>query len=297
MQHPIKQRIRDGLTKAVSEAMRRLLSEKHLYQCVEVDKKPLVAMANLSPDDLIIEGYMAKGDKVIIDPASWIATGLSIPWLISGCNIHGSMADIVLFQMPSINTFCSTCDDRQPFNPVEPMSTSFLRVEHDENFDQDQTYHLGYECQQCHKTFVRLLVRRDKLKLRLCGRDPIEAIPAPKELPKALNKFYSDAQIAHHAGQTLAGIFLLRTFIEQFWRSMPVVQAVIKAQPRATGDEQGSAYQGTLPTDFKGRFPSLSEIYAKLSAAMHDANADAALFEDSCAKTLEHFEARRLFKI
>ena len=294
---PLKFRIREELTKQVGDALKRLLCEKHLYQCVEVDQKPLTTMSKLTDDERVLDGYKAKGEKDVFDPAGWIDLGLSIPWLIDGCNIRGSMADIVLFQMPPIFTFCSTCDGRQPFNPVGQMSTSFLRVEHDEYFNQDQTYHLGYECQGCHKTFVRFLVRRDKLKFRLCGRDPIEAIPAPKELPKAYSKFYSDAQIAHHAGQTLAGIFLLRTFIEQFWRSVPAVKTVIQGQLRATGDEQGKAYQGILPDDFKGRFPSLLEIYGKLSAAMHDANADATLFEDSCAKVLEHFEARRLFKI
>jgi hypothetical protein len=144
---------------------------------------------------------------------------------------------------------------------------------------------------------VYFLVRREDLKLRLCGRDPIEAVPPPKVLPGSHSKFYSDAQIAHHAGQTLAGIFLLRTFIEQFWRSVPEVQELIKQQARATGDEQATAYQAMLPPDFKSRFPSLSDVYGQLSTAMHEAKADAALFEDCCAKIVEHFEARRLFKI
>lgn len=141
------------------------------------------------------------------------------------------------------------------------------------------------------------MVRREGMKLRLVGRDPLEVLPVPKVLPKGQGKFYGDAQIAYHAGQTLAAIFLLRTFVEQFWRSLTQVQALVQRQPRATGDEQGTAYQDTLPTDFKSRFPSLSEIYTKLSAAMHEALADAALFEECCTKIVEHFEARKLFKL
>jgi hypothetical protein len=163
--------------------------------------------------------------------------------------------------------------------------------------DAIQWYNLAYECQQCRGLPVRFLVRREGLKLRLCGRDPIEAVPAPRFLPKAQRKFYSDAQIAHHAGQTLAAIFLLRTFIEQFWRSAPEVQNLMKEQPRTTGDDQGSAYQATLPVEFKDRFPSLSDIYAKLSTAIHEANGDAKLFEDSCQAVEEHFDARRLYKM
>ena len=68
-------------------------------------------------------------------------------------------------------------------------------------------------------------------------------------------------------------------------------------QPKATGDEQGDAYQSTLPQDFKSRFPSLKDVYGKLSAAIHSADENAALFDDSCSKVKKHFEARRLFEI
>lgn len=134
------------------------------------------------------------------------------------------------------------------------------------------------------------------MKLRLVGRDPIEAIPPPSAL-KGPTKYYSDAMIAHHAGQTLAGIFLLRTYVEQFWRTVPEVQAKIKHLARPTGDEQGAVYQTTLPPAFKSRFPSLSDIYGRLSEAMHEANADVALFEECCGKVVEHFEARKVFKL
>jgi len=63
------------------------------------------------------------------------------------------------------------------------------------------------------------------------------------------------------------------------------------------GEEQGAAYQATLPPDFKARFPSLSDVYSQLSGAMHEANPDAPLFERCCANAIEHFEARKLFKL
>jgi len=96
--------------------------------------------------------------------------------------------------------------------------------------------------------------------------------------------------------QTLAGLFLLRVFIEQFWKTVPAVRELILKQSKATGDEQGDAYQSTLPQDFKSRFPSLKEVYGKLSAAIHLADENAALFDDSCSKIEKHFEARRLFE-
>jgi hypothetical protein len=141
------------------------------------------------------------------------------------------------------------------------------------------------------------MVRRKGVKLILVGRDPIEALPTPEELPKSVSKYYGDAQIAHHAGQTLAGIFLLRTFIEQFWRTLPEVKQAIAAQPRTTGDQQGDIYQAGLPEKFKEQFPSLKDIYGRLSAAMHEAKPDALLFENSCVRVVKHFVARKLLDL
>ena len=140
-------------------------------------------------------------------------------------------------------------------------------------------------------------MRREGLKIRLSGRDPIEVVSLPEFLPKAQSKYYSNARIAHHAGQTLAGLFLLRVFIEQFWRSLPVMQALLKQDSRTPGEKQGEAYQGTLPKDFRSRFSSLSEVYSNLSAGMHSAEATAELFDDACRKIEEHFDARRLYRI
>jgi hypothetical protein len=218
-----------------------------------------------------------------------------IPWIIENCEARGLDPELMTvgFSLPSINTYCDICKSRPPYNPIIGLSC----VVADKKNQVSQWYDLAYECQQCKGTPVRFLVRRDGLRLQLCGRDPIEAVPVPNFLPKAQSKFYSNAQIAHHAGQTLAAIFLLRTFIEQFWRSLREVRAVLQVQPKATGDEQGAAYQTTLPDEFKGRFPSLPDIYGKLSAAMHQADANAGLFEDSCQKVEEHFDVRRLYKM
>jgi hypothetical protein len=304
---PLEHKIRAEVGKAVSKALQSLLCEKHLYQCVNVDKDALMALSKLTDDEKIVEGFKGKGPVAILDPVAWINTSLEIPWILPGCNIKGSFADILFIPLPSINTFCSTCKSRQPFKFVEDMSASVVRVEKDEYFNQDQTYHLSYECQQCQVTekrqapYVRFLVRRDKLKLRLCGRDPIEIVPAPKELPEPHSQFFGMATMAYNTGQTLAGIFLLRTFIEQYWRSLPAVQdavkAMLKENVRPTGDEQGNAYNETLPVFFRGSVPSLSGVYGSLSAAMHEAKADPAVFEDCLDRVLQHFEARKAHRL
>jgi hypothetical protein len=195
------------------------------------------------------------------------------------------------FELPTINTFCDTCQSTPPFNPIVKQSHVLYGPE------QNDGYLLSYQCQQCKGPLIHFMVRRENLKLRITGRDPLEILPTPKVLPKTVSKYYSHAQIAHHAGQTLAGLFLLRVFVEQYWRQIPAVQELLKTDARATGERQGEAYQADLPKDFKERFPSLKDVYGQLSAALHAADANAALFDEACAKVLEHFDARRLYRI
>jgi len=215
---------------------------------------------------------------------------LSRTWVPTGAIANGKGVAGVNFSLPTINTFCDTCAKSPPFNPV-PESSVY-------GYDQnDQFFWLSYQCQQCKGRPVRFMVRRDKIKFQLTGRDPIEALPTPNDLPKAVSRYYGESQIAHNAGQTLAGLFLLRVFVEQYWRQMPTVQEVLKADPRATGDKLGETYQATLPDDFKSRFPSLKDIYSQLSAAMHAADRNAPLFEECSADVVKHFQARKLFEL
>jgi hypothetical protein len=279
--------------KIVGEAFKKLLSEKHLYQGVALDfttikqdaKECEMERSKPGSSHLPSEFDLIEVGKKEFEGA-WIPQGASYaPCPTIGMEGRRS----VVFDIPSVNTYCSKCGAAWPFNPT--IGTIAIGE------GQNQCFLFEYQCQQCKEEFVRFQIRREGLKIRLTGRDPIEVLPTPRELPKAMSKYFSNAHVAHNAGQTLAGIFLLRTFIEQYWRSLPTVKEFVARQPRATGDEQGDIYQGTLPDDFKARIPSLRDIYSKLSEAMHMANEDAALFEDCSTKIIKHFKAREIYEI
>jgi hypothetical protein len=102
---------------------------------------------------------------------------------------------------------------------------------------------------------------------------------------------YGDGLIAQQSGKVLAGLFYLRTFIEQFARRQTELWG------RSTGDEIMKAYNETLPQDLSSRMPSLREWYDKLSGALHDAREDNELFEQAVRAINEHFDMRRVAKI
>ncbi|HTQ31263.1 MAG TPA: hypothetical protein VMI53_08635, partial [Opitutaceae bacterium] len=129
------------------------------------------------------------------------------------------------------------------------------------------------------------------------GRDPFEEISVADVLPKSHSKFIGNALIAYQAGQTLAGIFYLRVFVEQFWKSLPAIAAQLEKEPRLSGEKMGEIYNMTLPPEFKARFPSLSAIYEQLSESIHKADGQPMIFDKCAQQIVEHFDARRIFKI
>jgi hypothetical protein len=95
----------------------------------------------------------------------------------------------------------------------------------------------------------------------------------------------------------LAGIFMLRVCIEQYWRERATVENNLPNVARPTGDQLGDAYNLTLPDDFKQRVPSLSETYGSLSQAIHSANESESVFMSAASDMEMHFDARRLYKL
>lgn len=349
--------LRSQFSLSLSKALAILLNSKHLYQSVEIEteffEKHIQDAGRIARSEasqrapgIHFSGGTAK-DYVEDAEHSAMATSRSLALMISTLPwrpkpvesdpplpVHTDDPSL-LFELPTIQTFCLQCEGRWPFNPgtnsnwgrLRPIAQTLSAPPHfpvtprlpqavrqkavvrpaadlaqrfaagllQHSIKARQLFHLPYQCQQCKGSPVSFLVRRTGLKLSLVGRDPLETVELPDSLPKEHRKYFSDAIVAHNAGQTLAGLFLLRTFIEQYWLSLSLVPK--SRGPRIAGDELGQAYNKTLPDDFKSRFPSLLEIFGKLSAALHSADANDDLFDSTSAEMKEHFDARRLFKL
>jgi hypothetical protein len=298
--------VRIRLGRNISDAVRQLLSDKHLYQSVNVDvafldevaeahhkAERVAAASSLSPGR---PGRVPELDEIrgTLDSflrAAWFPSGAR-PLVDTGMDIlYENDPKVQKYPLPTVKLMCHHCGERGPFNPVGALVETGRRER-----DNQWTY-LSYECQNCKGEPIRFLIRRKRTKLTLSGRDPFETIELPSFIPKQHADTLRNALIANHAGQTLAGVFLMRVFIEQFWKSLPEVIAAVKHKARPTGDELGEAYKATLPAPFKERFPTLAETYDALSEDMHAARGSAEVFAKSYAQIVEHFDARRLFKL
>ncbi|MBK1814200.1 hypothetical protein JIN84_01075 [Luteolibacter yonseiensis] len=293
---------------AISESLKILLSEKHLYQSVKVDFSCLDSIASENhrraqaiASRPLMGGGGARGSAPPLSKfqaelnqypqCGWFPSNAAALAGVATEIFHLNNQDAQKYLLPTIKTTCNHCDERGPFNPVGAF------VENSKLVMTDQWLSVSYQCQNCKKEPMRFLIRRNNDKFTLCGRDPFETIGLPSFIPKQHSSNFRNAIIANHAGQTLAGIFLMRVFVEQFWKSVPEVAEAMINTLRPTGDELGEAYKATLSTSFKDRFPTLCEVYSSLSEAMHSGRPDAEIFSTCHDQIIEHFDARRLFKM
>lgn len=295
----------------VSTAFRELLSEKHLYQSVRVNIEFIDGVAQAlhgeaqrhararrfsgGAEPIVPNWETFRKDGLMLMSNLWIPeSGIEYPaGSIQALAKTGHVENSIKVRLPTIQTRCPHCKGRWPFNPMEADQ----KWEQGRKSTSDQWFFLSYECQSCKEEPLRFLIRRTKDKLTLCGRDPIEAVEVSSVIPKAHAERYSSSIVAYQSGQALAADFLLRVFVEQYWRSLDEVVTALKDKPRPTGDEIGQAYKTTLPPDFSGRFPSLCEVYSDLSAAIHAADDSPDIYPKACEMVIEHFDARRLFKL
>ena len=197
----------------------------------------------------------------------------------------------------------SIVDNLQDYISVLTLPTSLKKHEHktaipipglskfQKENDIVQLFFFPYQCQSCRGEPLILVVRREGIKLQLVGRSQFEKIKVPRHIPKEENKYYSDAKIAYNTGRILAGLFYLRTMIEQYMRR------VLDNYTRVTGEELAEQYAKLLDEEFPKRFKTLRKIYEELSAKIHDAQNDEGQFLQSLFDINTHFEQLKLIPL
>jgi hypothetical protein len=277
------------ISENIAVGLKNLFETKHLYQNIKIELDQLMK-AESPPGTNSLAKFLEMAIHIvrpkITGPWFPIRAVESIPELQAKSPIS--------FSTPDVKMFCENCDRIEAFNSIFTEDFLYRGAKDYTGFTTKrgivQIFIFSFLCQACKIVPEVFIVRRENFKLVLSGRAPIEHIPVPNVIPKHIQHFYSGAILAYQSGQTLAGIFLLRTLIEQW--------AISKATKKdLQADQAIDSYMATLPEDFKTRFPSLRMLYGELSIDIHTATGSAELFEKARNQIDEHFEARRLFKI
>jgi hypothetical protein len=283
-----------GISEASGSALKELLETKHLYQKVQIPA-----------DSVIKEARKSTYNACLIFDQDLALVLKTSPNFILSSNLlrlmdrSGAAETCLTLIIKNVKLFCNRCQSKEAFRPVWYKDLANEIARHDvaplmrlpKSF---QIFFLIYECQACppgETTPEAFLVRRTGWELFLEGRSPMETVPVESFIPKEERAFFRDAVIAKNSGKTLAGLFYLRTFIEQYARRK------VNISERLNGDELLSKYADTIPLPQRDQMPSLREWYDKLSDALHSAKEDAVLFDQAKQEIERHFDFRRLFHI
>lgn len=275
-----KEAILTLLSARASQELKRLLEDKHLYQHVTIDAGTILKRE--------VEGEPPFGRAYL---ARWVVDELpKLRFVLYSQRLQNTLT----LTPPNASLYCRICRRREAFAPVwtvdvpSPIIHGLRQIQLPDNF---QMFSMVYECQRCFGRPEAFLVRREGWNLGLHGRSPIELVEVPKFIPNAEATFYRDSAIAFNSGKTLAALFYLRTFIEQFARRLT------GRSGRVTGDQILDEYYKMLPVPVRDTMPSLREWYDKLSEALHAARADVSLFEEARTEIEKHFDIRRVFNV
>lgn len=277
---------------AVADAIRLLLEAKHIYQNVKVDAEAFVREYEeaIYGDD---QEFYRQTTRAILEQAD---LDIGDRQLYSDGTKNKIPKLMVLLR--GVKLVCSTCETNESFRPVvwNDMTAELRGENRPERLvgtvpQTSQLFAIVFECQRCTRQLQAVLIRRLNWQFFLDGRSPFEEIVLPPFLPKPEAGLFRDALIAAHGGKTLAALFYLRSFIEQFARRHT------SASGRMTGEELMSAYNETLPEKQRDQMPSLRQWYVRISEALHAARADSDLFRDALDAISNHFEIRRAFRM
>jgi hypothetical protein len=296
LSHPqAKDELTRHLNNLASAQLRQLLETKHLYQKVSFDPTEIVSairavitnIPNLTVFMNWVQGELIHRPMPLTKeplPLNYLTTEHQPPFIV----------------VQNIKLFCKKCGEREAFMPAwfaditEPSKRggeTNPAVKFAPSNPVLQLLILVYQCQVCTGQPEAFIVRRAGWHLELHGRSPMEQVEVPAYIPRPESRLFSDSVIAFNSGKSLAALFYLRSFIEQFARRMT------NQWGRVTGDEIMIAYADTLPPAQRDAMPSLREWYDKLSVPIHSAKDDNEVYEVAKVKIEEHFDIRRAFRM
>jgi len=282
--------MQDFFSDTIAIGFKKLLDEKHLYQSVNIEFPKLEEiLEKIIPEEKTVIQF-----EIIYTTASRIYDDcFNLQWKIYLPFAHRFQVDSDRYETsisltpPTIEVFCSNCDKVEPYNYETGGDVLVGLITETTN----QVFIMVYRCQACKSVPEVFLVLRKEMKITLSGRSPIEIYHVPTYIPKAQRIYYQNAEISFNTGFILAGIFYLRTLLEQYVRSQ-------HKKPEDLDIEViFDYYSNNLPDDFKSRFPSLYPIYGDLSDAIHMADKSEKTYKKAIGEIKLHFDAKRVFKI
>jgi hypothetical protein len=172
----------------------------------------------------------------------------------------------LMFVIPTVKTWCALCKDQELFDSIPHLALSPYHINPEAIKERlgYQTLLFNLQCQKCKSPPITFMVRRELLKLQLCGRSAPYFRLVPLEIPKSLRPIYRDAVRAGSCGDIAAGFYHLRTLIEHHMKAV----CCIALNEQIDGSELCQRYNKTIDPVVAER-ASLTKVLSDCSHNLH----------------------------
>ena len=147
-----------------------------------------------------------------------------------------------------------------------------------------------YRCEACREVLHAVLIRREGIRLHLCGFAPRREQVSERSVPKAVEKILIDASNAVAEGDLSAGFYHLRTLMEHCLK----LRLSIPPELQIRGEDLVAKHYESLPVQLRSALPSLTAAYATLSAHLHGRTGETSEYYSLLAVICDHIEGIEL---
>jgi hypothetical protein len=281
----------------VYDALKALLESSYLYQNKRIDLADIVKLADKAcPENQLRDefehrpwipysqnrGFTTQEQQVLkvggagVDPLGTPPRQMRLHFII-----------------PTIDTHCYKCKaktlhDSIPHIDCDPYHLNPKAIEEPLGF---RTFLFNMQCQRCKCPPITFMIRREKLKLQLCGRSQPYFPEPPQELPANLRDIFNAGVAAAGCDDLPAAFYHLRTLMEHHMKlelGLPLDQPM-------TGDELCAAYNKSLDPVVAGRC-SLTGPFETCSKNLHGRMGTHEVFEKVKTLIVDHFKLRDTLK-
>jgi hypothetical protein len=276
----------------IYDAIKALMEESYLYRSRRVDIRAILALAE--------SRWTTASLETEFQHRPWT------PWSQNRGFTHGERQLFqhgtggeplgtppermsLAFIIPTVKTWCSKCQEITVHDSIPHLEFSpyHLNLEAIAEPLGIQNFLFNMMCQECKSPPTVFMIRREFLKVQLCGRSHPFLPQPPTEIPKGIRAIFKDAVGAAACGDVFGAFYHLRTLMEHHMKT----ELAIEIAAKVDGDDLCARYNQKIDPVLRDRCP-LKPALDTCSANLHNRTGSFADYEMVVETIRSHFQLK-----
>jgi hypothetical protein len=285
---PQSPEIENLMSEAIHDVLKGLLSDTYLYQNRAIDLGMVTAKADeVYSSEALADEFThrpwipySKNRGFTAIERQFTSSRPSDPLTIPLREMH------LQFVIPTIVTWCSKCQSAELHDSIPHLALSPYHINPEAIAEPlgYQTLLFNFQCHKCKSPPITFMVRRELLKLQLCGRSKPYFPVVPREIPRTLREIYAASVGAAACGDLAGAFYHLRTLLEHHMKTT----CSVRIEEQLDGSELCQRYNKTMDPIVAER-ASLTRLFSDCCANLHQRTGGFEEFTSGLQRIEVHF--------